>query len=249
MKKNEILEVLRAESETLVLAYNEAVQGGNFTEAMKVDTQLVEKVNEYTATARTICFEECKASSENPAEIMMYAVKTLVFSTIACKDEKRGDEKIPVRSIIEKEKPIDLSKLHKFCGAIGADANWDHILQKMNLVFTLQKCQDLGVDPKSVNDSYSMSELARSVDMGKNPTSNTQILKTLQMVVSAMIGEEYKCTSHDVKFLKSIYSKKGKKALSVAVSNHRYLRQYMAEICHKIVLEKSYTVEFKAKDS
>ncbi len=60
-----------------------------------------------------------------------------------------------------------------------------------------------------------------------------------------MIGEEYKATSHDVNFLMSVYSKKGKKALAVACANHRFFTGYIAEICHKIVLDKEYSVEFK----
>ena len=103
-----------------------------------------------------------------------------MFVTIGVKDEQKGDDKVPVRSIVDKERQIDLLKLHKYCGSIGANENWSHIAQKMNFLLTAQKCVDLGVDPKSVNDSYSMSEIAREFDMGKNPTSKTNLLKTLQ---------------------------------------------------------------------
>ena len=85
-----------------------------------------------------------------------------------------------------------------------------------------------------------MSEIAREFDMGKNPVSKTNLLKTLQTVITAMLGEQYKATSHDVNFLMSVYSKKNRKALTVTCSNHRYFRNYLAEVCHRIVTGKSY---------
>lgn len=234
---------LRAKAEELVSSYNEAVQNGKFEESVKVDASIIETLNEYTSVVRDMCFEDCK-NSDDP---MLTAVKTLSFITIGVKDEQKGDDKVPVRSIIDKERQIDLLKLHKYCGKIGANENWMHIAMKMNFLLTAQKCVDLGVDPKSVNDSYSMSEIAREFDMGKNPTSKTNLLKTLQTVITAMLGEGYKATSHDVNYLLSVYSRKNRKALTVTCANHRYFRNYMAEVCHRIATGKSYEVDFKSK--
>lgn len=237
------LATLRSEAEAFVKAYNEAIQNGKFEDANKADTAMTEKINEYTATVRDMCFADCKAT-ENP---MLTAVTTLSYVTIGVKDEQKGDDKVPVRAIVDKERQIDLLKLHKFCGSIGADENWLHIAQKMNLLLTAQKANDLGLDPKAVNDSYSMSEIAREFDMGKNPTSKTNLLRTLQMVVTAMLGDGYKATSHDVNFLLSVYSRKNRKALTVTCANHRYFRNYMAEICHRIVTGKAYELDYKTK--
>ncbi len=235
---------LRAEAEEHIRVYNEEMQNGNLDKATEADKLAEEKINEYTAIAQDICFEDCK-QSDNP---MLTAVTKLVYDTIAVKDDKMGEEKVPVRSIVDKEKAIDLLKLHKYCGSIGADDKWSHIMQKMNFLLTAQKCVDLGLNPKAVNDSYAMSEIASQFDMGKNPTSKTNLLKTLQVVVTAMLGETYKATSHDVNYLLSIYArKKNSKALTVTCANQRYFCKYIAEICHRIVTGKSYAVEYKTK--
>jgi len=105
----------------------------------------------------------------------------------------------------------------------------------------------LGIDPKEIHDSYAMSEIARDFDMGKNPTSNTNLLRTLQMVITSMLGDGYKATSHDVAFLVSVYSKKNRRALTVSVANHKNFRNYIAEICHRIVTNKRYDVDYKKK--
>lgn len=233
---------LRAKAESLVRDFNEAVQGGDFNTSAKLNSGIEEAVNKYTSMAREECFKELKATDDP----MLAAIKRLSFMTIRAKDTKVGDEKIPVRVIEDVEKPIDLLKLHKAVkDGIGKDKNWAYKIEKLNFLMTAQKAADLGIDPKAINDSYAMTDIARQIDMGKTPTSKTNILKTVQSIVSAMIGEEHKATSHDVNFLMSVYSRKNRKALTVSCANHKYMRQYMMEICHRIVEGKSYALDYK----
>ncbi len=241
-KKITTKEELRAKAEDLARDYNDAVQNGNFNAATKLNTEIEDTVNEYTSIARQECFDKLKAT-EDP---MLAAVKELTFMTIRAKDTKVGDEKIPVRIVEDIDKPIDLLKLHKAVpDGIGKDKNWSSMIEKLNFLMTAQKAVDLGIDPTSINDSFAMSDIARKIDMGKTPTSKTNILKTVQSIVTAMIGEEFKATSHDVNFLMSVYSRKNRKALTVSCSNHKYMRQYMMEICHRIVEGKSYAIEYR----
>lgn len=235
---------LRTEVEGLVSSYNEAYQAGKFEEAMKLSKAIEEKVNEYTSVARDDTFEACK-NSPNP---MLTAVTMLSFVTIGVKDEQKGDDAIPVRIVVEKERQIDLFKLYKYCGekGIGADPKWLYMAEQLNMLLTAQKAQDLGLDPKVVNDSFAMSNIAREISLGKSPTSKTNILNTLQSIITAMLGEGYKATSHDVNFLMSTYSKKNRKALTVTTANHKALRGLLAEICHRIVTKKQYAVDYKA---
>lgn len=236
------LNELRIEVEGQVSSYNEAYQAGKFEEAMKLSKAIDEKVNEYTSVARDDTFEACK-NSANP---MLTAVTILSFVTIGVKDEQKGDDKIPVRVVVEKERQIDLYKLYKYCGSIGADPKWLYMAENLNSLLTAQKAQDLGLDPKAVNDSFAMSNIAREIDLGKNPTSKTNMLKTLQTVISAMLGDEYKAVSHDVNFLMSAYSKKNRKALTITTANHKTLRGLLAEVCHRIVTGKKYAIDYKA---
>ena len=244
-ERNEKLTSLQAEITDLVSKYNEAIR----TKDTKQDdiTNIInetdKKVGEYVATAKEKCFEECKAT-EDP---MLYAVKTLSFPIIRITDKKDNETGLVTRSVTDSAKNINLFELHKYCGGIGKDDKWVYKLEKFNCVLTAKKAKDLGIDPKRINDSYAMNEISKSIDLGSNPCSNTQILKTLQSIVDAMVGDSYKATSHDVNYLNSVYSKKGKKALAVACANHRYLCDYLARICHRIVTGASYEVEYKEK--
>lgn len=240
-KKAELRELVEAQ----VKNYNDAIQNGKYDEAMKADEAITQAVNEYTSIAREECFEECMAA-ENP---MLEAVIRLTFATIGVKDSKKGDEKIPVRELIDKDRAIDLLKLHKAVdGGIGYEKDWAHKAEKLNFLLTAQKAVDLGVKPeklKEIHDSYAMSDIAKQIEMGKTPTSKTNLLKTLQVIITAMLGEEVKATSHDVNYLMSVYSRKNRKALTVTCANHKYFRGYLAEICNHIVTGNDYEVDYK----
>lgn len=227
-----------------VKQFNDAMLDGRFNDATKLNTEMEETVGEYAGIARGICFDEC-AATEDP---MMAAIKRLSYTVIAVKDVKKDKEDaIATREVIEKDRQIDLLKLHKYIeGGIGHDKSWNHYVEKFNFLMTAQKAVDLGIDPKAINDSYAMSDISKQIDMGKTPTSKTNILKTLTTVVQAMVGEEYKPVSHDVAFLMSVYSRKSRKALTVTCANHKYMRGYLMEICHRIVTGKAYELEFKA---
>ena len=240
-KKAELRELVEAQ----VKVYNDAIQNGKYEDAMKSDEEITKTVNEYTSIAREECFEECMAA-ENP---MLEAITRLNFATIGTKDTKKGDEKIPVRELIDKDRAIDLLKLHKAVdGGIGYEKDWAHKAEKLNFLLTAQKAIDLGVKPeklKEIHDSYAMSDISKQIEMGKTPTSKTNLLKTLQMVITAMLGEEIKATSHDVNYLMSVYSRKNRKALTVTCANHKYFRGYLAEICNHIVTGNAYEVDYK----
>lgn len=227
-----------------VKQFNDAMLDGRFNDATKLNTEMEETVGEYAGIARGICFDEC-AATEDP---MMAAIKRLSYTVIAVKDVKKDKEDaVATREVIEKDRQIDLLKLHKYIeGGIGHDKQWNYLVEKFNFLMTAQKAVDLGIDPKAINDSYAMSDISKQIDMGKTPTSKTNILKTLTTVVQAMVGEEYKPNSHDVAFLLSVYSRKSRKALTVTCANHKYMRGYLMEICHRIVMGKTYELEFKA---
>ena len=248
---------LREKAEALTEVYNNAVQSGVFNPMMEYPAEtadgaptvvsvrevIEQTINEHTSIAREECFAALKATNDP----MLEAVKQLTFPTIRIVDKKVGDEaKIPVSSIEDSEKAIDLLKLHKAVeGGIGKDAKWPAMVEKLNCLMTAQKAVDLGINPKAIHDSYAMSDIAKQIDLGKTPTSKTNLLKTVQSIVTAMIGEEYKAVSHDVNFLMSVYSRKNRKALTVTCANHKYMRQYLMEICHRIVEGKSYAVDYK----
>lgn len=233
---------LRTKAEEAAKAFNEFMLDSEFGKASAEEEKIDEACSDYTHYAQTICFDEL-AETDDP---MFEACKRLAFSTIRGKDERIEDSKLKRKVIEDVDKQIDLAKLNEYIkGGIGADKNWPHAIAKLGLMLTAQKAVDLGLDPKEVNDSYGMSKIAREYDLGKNPASKTNLLKTLTTIIQLMLGTEFKAVSHDVNFLMSIYSKKSRKALTVTCANEKQLRGYITEICHRLVTGGHYEVEYK----
>jgi len=243
------LEELKTRADDLAKEYNEANQTERFDIVAKINAEIEKTVTAYTAIATDVTFDTL-AAQEDP---MLAAVTMLEYLVISAKDERTKEAKIPVRRIIYKEKQIDLVKLQSHIADgnkskyIGKDANWFHIIEKLNLHLTAQKAVDLGIDPTAINDSFYMSDIAHKIDLGKTPLSKTNTLKTLQTVINAMIGEDYKATSHDVNYIMTVYARKNRAALSVTCANNKRLVGYIAEVCHRIVTGKSYQVVYKEK--
>lgn len=240
------LEEIKEAAEKKVEEYNALIVEEKYKEAFRLMHEIDDLVGEYSATSLERTFAELKAT-EDP---MLGAVLRLTYPTIKAKDAKKGEAAVAQKTIEDSEKAIDLRKLHKYCGGIGTCQDWIYSVEKFNFMLTLRVAKKLGVkDITTINDSYAMSELARQRSLGDDPCSNSNILTTYRRIVGEMIGEENanKITSHDVNFLLEVYTKKGKAALKVNCANHRYLTSYIAETCHRILTEKGYTVEFKAK--
>lgn len=235
---------LDADVKGRVQLYNEAVLEGDLNKAAAINGGIEDKVNEYTGIARDLCFAECLACDDP----MLEAVKRLSFQTIAVKDVKQDDGKSTKREVIQKERQIDIAKLHDIAtGGIGHNKDWPLMIQKLNLLMTVEVAKELGIDPTNIYNCYKISDIAREYKMGKTPASKTNLLKTLTMIVQAMIGEDYKPTSHDVNFLIRAYTRKDRRALTIACANHKYMRGYIMEICHKIALGKEYSVRHPEK--
>lgn len=236
------------EIESLVAKANDLeikISGGesvDISAKSKVENDIGEKKAEYNNHARALCYEECLETGN----AMLAAVTRRQYKVVNIKDEQ--EEGCPLEHKVDwKVKDIDLLDLNKTVeGGIGNEKNWPHYCQKMNFLLTVDRAKGLGVATnqlKTINDSYTMSKIAQDFDMGKNPVSNTQLLKTMQTIITAMLGDEYKPKSHDVVYLKSVYAKKGRKALAVQCSDHRRFVGYMADVCHRIVTNGTYTVE------
>ena len=247
---------LHAKAEKLALEYNSLMGNDKAAEARKLYLEINDIVDEHNEDSRALCFGDCR-DSENP---MLTAVTVLTYPTIALKEEKNKEDKAaaPTLTVITKSRNIDLRALHKFVnGGIGADKNWIHMVEQFNFRLTLRVATELGCSGeklKEISDSYAMTALAKELELSKSPdgkkaapdpTSNTQMVKTLQLIVTAMLGDGYKATTHDVKYIEWLYGKKGKNALTVNCANHKFLTQYICEVCHHIVTGAEYSPEYK----
>lgn len=245
---------IRADIEKSVNAYNALINDENTKAAdiEKLDNETSELEKEYTRAA----FHAVALELLDDDAPMLAAAKALNFETLKHKD-KEDENGIKSRELVTAERPLDFVALESFFvergKKFGADSTWAYKVAAFNRLLCMRTAQSIGADVKTVAEKFATPTQARDINLGKTPTSNTQLLKQLQMIIDSMLyvegekGNIYKANSHDVGYLLSLYAKKGHGVLSVAAARPKYLEKLIAEILHRIVTEKSYNIEFKEK--
>lgn len=224
-------------------------------ESVPARTVLDDVISEYATISRTDCFNALK-DTDDP---MLEAIKVFNYDVIRAVEKKvgEGDVKTSVLEITDGVRQIDLRALHKFIdGGIGKNKSWIYMIQQFNKLMTARVINDLSgtakeksAKLKKLNDSYAMDKIARDIDLGKDVVSNTAMLNALQSIITAMIGDEYKALTHDVKFLLYTYCRKDRAALKVNCANHKYLTSYVMSIANRIVTGGVYEEGYKAVKS
>lgn len=248
------LATTRATLESQIKEFNELNQSGKYDQARA----LREKIDENEADCIATGWNICKNTLKGEDDPMIAAINQLTYRSIRVKETKQKEVKDPILGIEEIDRPINLLQLHQAVpGGIGYDKSWAYKIEKFNFLMTARVIREMFPDGKegdkkaaealkTMHSSFAMSQTARSIDMGEKITSNAEVLKALQEVVTAMIGPGKKALTHDVRYLDRVYTKKDRAALKVNCADHRFMRRICSEICHRILTGKVYEVGYKA---
>lgn len=167
------------------------------------------------------------------------------FNTIS---HKRLSEEGVMTGVEKSEKRVQID-LKKFCEVKGLDLGWFYELQALNKRLTLKVAQSVGVtaqEMRKINDSYNMEKLAREIELGKTPTSNTQIVAHMQKVLDMLSPGEGKVNGYDLGYVLSCYTKRNNKAtLRVQCSKHTMLLSLMGDVFYRIATGGVYGVDYK----
>ena len=247
-EKTKALNELRSEIIAKIEAFNVALKENNFTGMSKAENELKEAEGNYAETKAKIIFEAL-ADAGNP---IMGAIKMYEYPVLSHKNVREDGKVTGIELIENRMKQIDLIKLSKYC---RIDCDWQWSVEKFNQLLCLRAARELKLGKSQINDickSFYMNSLARKINLGETPDSNTSICKQLQTIVDAIIfedngkgGNNFKINNHDIAYLLMCYTKKGKKALSVATAKHGYVHKLVMDICHRVVTGKQYDLEYK----
>lgn len=255
MSTKRTLSVIESEIKANVIAYNEAVDNGNFTAMTEAENKQTELEKEYAQLAEVVCYANLKAQ-DNP---MLAAVKAYGFNVMGHKDVKTiekvvedGEEKtitITTREATFKEKQIDLVKFDNYGGkTVSVNPMWKYEIQSLNQLFCIRTAQDMGVPFEPA--SYYMDKIARRIEDGETPVSNTAMLEALQNLVDMIIFEgedknKYRANSRDITAILKQYTKSGKARLGIAVAKHNFFTRIIGKVLYRIATGEQYTLEYK----
>lgn len=227
--------------------FNKASASGDVKTANECVTEMDTLVGEYTAAAKTYAFEEIieKAGGES-SNIFFETVKALRFKTIRVVETKDNDTDIASRSISDVTKAIDPLDVQKYYGSVIAlEKGWQYSMERFNFAVTLRVGIDIGMPRHKlmkISDSYAMNKINNDVrksavdDAIADPTSNTSLAKEMQNIVNMCVGDKYKVTSHDVKFLLHCWGKKdNKKGLTITSATHKQMRMIFMDVISNLM--------------
>lgn len=244
--RTEIIAKLFADTDAAIKEANASLSRGEIAKAEAFILNAKANAAEYN---RNIClrFYDKSASAENP---MLVAINKYSLPAIGVKEERDGTRVLGYILDGEKIQQIDLLDMSRY---LRINTDWKYETERLNLVLCLRLATEIGISAKrakEISDTFSMSEIAKKLDLGETPTSNTQIVKRVQSIVDSIIGNSthgYKVNNHDLAYISACYSKKGKKALTVRSANAGLLRTLVYDIAHRVVSGKVYDMEFKMK--
>ena len=211
-------------------------------------TELNAAEKDYAAAAQLAMFADFK-DRENP---VIEIIRAYSFKTIGHKETRNKDTNSVISvDATEKYRQVDLLA---FCKYAKLETSWANTASRFNQLMCLRAATQLGISPaevKKIATSYYMQDAVKKIEMGKTPTSNTQVCKLLQRVIDEMIPNEtedgkaiYKCNNHDVAYLDDLYGKKSnKQILTVRVSNHSFLRRIIVDIAYRLITNGKYGVD------
>ncbi len=190
----------------------------------------------------------------DPDGIMIAACRVGEYDAVKVKEDKVDpDSSETILKVEDTTRKFDLGDVHKRFNGIGADHKWIHAVEKLNCEMTAARAKELGCSDDrltKIRDSFRMGQIARELSLGKNPVSNTNIMKTITSIVTMMLGEEYgkKALKHDLRYLQFVFTKAdSKNLLKVKCANNKQMRTYMLSICHRIVTNGTYDVDYQVQ--
>ena len=231
-------------------AANEAIaktpQDINAYNTAMVDLAAAEK--EYASAAQIEMF----AAYKDVANPVIEIIRAYSYQTIGHKEVRNKDDgRVTSVDATVKDRQIDLLA---FCKFAKLDTSWIHTASRFNQLMCLRAATELGCTPaeiKRISSSYYLQDAVKKIEMGKTPTSNTQVCKLLQRVIDEMLPNEdedgkpiYKVNNHDVAYLDDLYGKKSNKSiLTVRVSNDSFLRRILVDIAYRLITDGKYGVD------
>lgn len=252
---------LKQEADNLIAEVNKMVlEDGSAGDIAKK----LEAVSNTLGDYATVVKHEAYCALRDADNTMEATIRQMTYDVLVVHEDKSGER--AQYELETRAKYVDLLDLQKFCEKnIGHDRNWFLMVDKFAMQMAMRIATEIGADPKFVERRYKIDPKALGINLSDetkaDPTSNTQLLKTLQKVMDSMLYlpkttgkgkakaevNAYKATSHDVAwFILTLTKASNKKAHSLSYANIKTIRQMLMRMMNKIVTSSTYGLDFKA---
>ena len=253
----ENMDMHRKNLDALVQEFN-----GLDTDAVKPSeiTELLTKIQKAVSGYNNNSWTKTKldiASTEDP---MRTAVMEFYYPVIKVVDVNIGDKEAPVmiKKVRDADKIISLKKLHDgTADGIGRNKRWYHLVEVFAALMAAKSTGDIEADDdndrkriaKNILTNFDFAAEQQDIDaVIEGGFSNTKVVKALQKVVDAMLGEGYAICNKDFNFVsqRSTKKSKNKKCTNEAI-NASEMAEVMLHVCYKLLTGGKYEILFPTK--
>lgn len=242
------MQEIKTALESKALDFNAAALADDYAKMAKINKDMEPLITAYAKKSKE-AFLESKTSLAD-------AIKAPTYRILKVKDTTDSESGLTTRSIDFADKTIQLNDLCVKFPESFRFKNWKAYIEQLNLQLCLLTATKLELSKREISEieeKFRMVNGGKAIDLEGTPTSNTQLLKQLRTVINGIMGEEditSKVTSHDVEYLKMVYTSKGRALRSVKTMNSAKLADAILNIMNRVMTGASYSVEYqKSKDS
>ena len=189
---------------------------------------LEDKVKVWNAAACKVKYAEF-LEAENP---MTAAIKAFYVDVVKIKEEvsKEDGSITDIKFDDTKKARVDLEK---FCEFGDLDTTWCRDADKLLVLLTLRETNVFAIKPSELTKKsfYFIEQVNKKIN-GETPDSNTQVVKLLQKIIDAVIGNgAYRCTNHDLIFIHDAVTKLDTKdKCTIAMLNSRQFKTVLMSV-------------------
>lgn len=198
---------------------------------------------EYAQEAQLAVFSECKTAEKPMHEFLRRRTYDVLSHVI-----DRDAAGVPVNAYsTTKSKDLDLQK---FCKSQELSLLWTYKVEKLNQLLCLDAAAALGYDKADLNKLKLSYAISKDASGEKLPgVSNTQLCKTMQVIVDAILFEDngngdnvYKVCSPDAAYLRKTYTRRAACGV-VKVAKTNFMQRIVCDVLHKLVIGGRYSVD------
>lgn len=214
------------------------------SEKKTYDDDLNAIIAKFNEDSKTACYMACRDS----AQPLVAAIIAYYYSGLKIKETRDKEANTVIREVVKVRRPLDISNFWKWMkdrkNECGADYLWYYYAEKLNILLAVRAAERMGNGKleKLFKDNWdkcaNLSEVARQIESGKTPTSNTNLTRVLQKVINAMLGEreETKVITKDLNLVCDTYAKLNQKEeLGVSLPNHNTFRRALKVVCYRML--------------
>lgn len=225
-----------------------AVENSDPEKVKAAEAELQTLEAEYAESERIRVFSELRGR-ENPvlSAVMMHDYETL--SHRVNRDSDTGS--VIGVELVYRPVQVDLVRFCRFCKLPTA---WQFKVEKLNQLLTLRDAQELklsSAEMKNISKSFYMNEKAREIDIGKTPTSNTQVLSLIQSAIDDVLflddgkgKNSVRVNSHDLAYIIKCRTKRST-PLKVSVCKNQMLHKLFVDVMYRITTGQMYGLDYK----